>query len=94
MGRANRAALPMMRVRNHFHLPSGGLRFAATTGYYLTAFQAEIRSLPFHTARTGHNPFVFGMNHSTSLRSRRQHKAQGVAKRNPGVNAQKISSSP
>jgi hypothetical protein len=27
-------------------LLSGGLRYAATTGYYLTAFQAETRSLP------------------------------------------------
>ena len=28
-------------------LLSGGLRYAATTGYYLTALQAEIRSLRF-----------------------------------------------
>jgi hypothetical protein len=28
---------------------SGGLRYAATTGYYLTALQAEIRSLAFYT---------------------------------------------
>ena len=26
---------------NYFRLLSGGLRYAATTGYYLTAFQAE-----------------------------------------------------
>jgi hypothetical protein len=29
-------------------MPSGGLRYAATTGYYLTAFQAEIRLGTFH----------------------------------------------
>jgi hypothetical protein len=29
------------RVWNYFLLLSGGLRYAATTGYYLTAFQAE-----------------------------------------------------
>jgi hypothetical protein len=33
---------------------SGGLRYATTTGYYLTALQAEIRSLRFHTVSTGH----------------------------------------
>ena len=27
--------------RRTFYLVSGGLRYAATTGYYLTAFQAE-----------------------------------------------------
>ena len=26
---------------------SGGLRYAATTGYYLAALQADARSLPF-----------------------------------------------
>jgi hypothetical protein len=30
-------------------LLSGGLRYAPTTGYYLTALQAEIRSLRFHS---------------------------------------------
>jgi hypothetical protein len=30
-----------------FDLLSGGLRFAATTGYYLTALQAEIRKQHF-----------------------------------------------
>jgi hypothetical protein len=34
-------------------LLSGGLRYAATTGYSLTAFQAEIPSLRFHTSATG-----------------------------------------
>src|SRR6266550_8910261 len=29
------------RVWNYFRLLSGGLRYAATTGYYLTALQAE-----------------------------------------------------
>jgi hypothetical protein len=28
-------------VWNYFQLLSGGLRYAATTGYYLTAFQAD-----------------------------------------------------
>jgi hypothetical protein len=28
-------------LRNSLGLPTGGLRYAATTGYYLTAFQAE-----------------------------------------------------
>ena len=37
-------------VRTRWALLSGGLRYAATTGYYLTALQAEIRSLRFHTA--------------------------------------------
>jgi hypothetical protein len=32
-------------VRNTWAFISGGLRYAATTGYYLAAFQAEIRSL-------------------------------------------------
>src|SRR5882762_5715252 len=36
-------------VRTTWALLSGGLRSAATTGYYLIAFQAEIRSLGFHT---------------------------------------------
>ncbi len=31
---------------DHWGLRSGGLRYAATTGYYLTAFQAETRPLP------------------------------------------------
>jgi hypothetical protein len=34
-------------VRTTWALLSGGLRYAATTGYYLTALQAEIRSLRF-----------------------------------------------
>src|ERR1700730_12855607 len=34
------------RVENHFRLSSGGLRYAATTGYYLTALQAGDHSLP------------------------------------------------
>jgi hypothetical protein len=33
---------------------SGGLRYALTTGYYLTALQAEIRSLRF--AHPGYRP--------------------------------------
>jgi hypothetical protein len=37
---------PFQGVR-HFRLMSGGLRFAATTGYYLTALQAEAVHLPF-----------------------------------------------
>src|SRR5438046_7972739 len=36
-------------VRTTRALPSGGLRCAPTTGYCLTALQAEIRSLRFHT---------------------------------------------
>jgi hypothetical protein len=36
-------------VRTKWALLSGGLRYAATTGYYLPALQAEIRSLRFHT---------------------------------------------
>jgi len=36
-------------VWNYFRFLSGGLRYAATTGYYLTALQDEIRSLRFHT---------------------------------------------
>jgi hypothetical protein len=39
-------------VRTTWALPSGGLRYAATTGYYLTALQAEIRSLRFHSLST------------------------------------------
>jgi hypothetical protein len=35
-------------VRTTWALLSGGLRYAATTGYYLTALQAETRSLGFH----------------------------------------------
>src|SRR6266511_3001961 len=34
-----------------------------------------------------------GLNHSTSLRSRRQHKAQGEAQRNPGVSQTKSAKS-
>ena len=37
------------RVRVNCSLRSGGLRCAPTTGYYLTAFQAE-KTLRFHTA--------------------------------------------
>jgi hypothetical protein len=33
-------------VWNYFRLLSGGLRYAATTGYYLAAFQAEPTGLP------------------------------------------------
>jgi hypothetical protein len=40
-------------VRTNCSLLSGGLRYAATTGYYLTAFQAEIRLLPFSHNRGG-----------------------------------------
>ena len=32
---------PLFRVWNYFQLLPGGLRYAATIGYYLTAFQAE-----------------------------------------------------
>jgi hypothetical protein len=35
-------------VRTNCSLLSGGLRYATTTGYYLPAFQAEIRLPPFH----------------------------------------------
>ena len=35
----------LFQVRNHFRFRSGGLRYAATTGYYLTAFQAEAIAL-------------------------------------------------
>jgi hypothetical protein len=37
------------RVLNNFPLPTGGLRYASTTGYYLTALRAkerESKSLP------------------------------------------------
>jgi hypothetical protein len=37
------------RVRTNCSFLSGGLGYAATTGYYLPALQAEIRSLRFHT---------------------------------------------
>jgi hypothetical protein len=35
-------------------LLSGGLRYAATTGYYLIALQAEIHSLRFTHTRAAH----------------------------------------
>jgi hypothetical protein len=37
---------PLFRVWIYFRLLSGGLRYAATTGYYLTALQAESYPLP------------------------------------------------
>jgi hypothetical protein len=37
-----------------FRLLSGGLRYAATTGYHLTALQAEIHSLRFTRTRAAH----------------------------------------
>jgi len=47
-------------------LISGGLRSAATTGYYLTALQAEIRSLGFHTVSVAPDP---GVNLKDSMNS-------------------------
>jgi hypothetical protein len=41
-----RKPLHEARVQKIFSMLSGGLRSATTTGYYLTAFQAEIRWLP------------------------------------------------
>ena len=38
-------------VRTTWALLSGGLRYAATTGYYLTALQAEIPRLVFTQSR-------------------------------------------
>ena len=34
-------------VQMNYSLLSGGLRYAATTGYYLAAFQAEIREATY-----------------------------------------------
>jgi len=54
-------------VWNYFRLLSGGLRYAATTGYYLTALQAE----PTRYQRVEHQrictePFIVDRNAGVS----------------------------
>ena len=67
------------RVENHSRLSSGGLRYASTTGYYLTAFQAE-NSLPTFSHGFGsawvHPPPRGG----TDLIAKREHYFSSVIK--------------
>jgi len=49
-----------------------GLRYATTTGYFLTAFQAEIRLPPFHITSVSAGMYVEGKTHPLSRRTEQE----------------------
>ncbi len=61
----------LFQVRIHFRFSSGGLRYAATTGYYLTAFQADIFFHPVSAARRSGPAVAHGLGFSCVARPTR-----------------------